>query len=154
MKDRLRIKGMCKDDYFSFSVSGLTAAAGSTISFKGVGVSNTNTGTAPCEFVEEYSLDGGATWIFVRNLDITAANIPVDMACDIAVNEALDNATLVLRARIRSNNTASGTFNDDGTSNIAMILLTENSRIGTGVADRDTHYTDDWAYASFTLTSR
>lgn len=154
VKDRLRIKGMCKDDYFSFSVSGLTAAAGSTISFKGVGVSNTNTGTAPCEFVEEYSLDGGATWIFVRNLDITAVNIPVDMACDIAVNEALDNATLVLRARIRSNNTASGTFNDDGTSNIAMILLTENSRIGTGVADRDTHYTDDWAYASFTLTSR
>ncbi|MGM9789650.1 MAG: BACON domain-containing protein [Candidatus Cryptobacteroides sp.] len=154
VKDRLRIKGMCKDDYFSFSVSGLTAAAGSTISFKGVGVSNTNTGTAPCEFVEEYSLDGGETWNFVRNLDITESNTPVNMACDIAVNEALDNATLVLRARIRSNNTASGTFNDNGTSNIAMILLTENSRIGTGVGDRDTHYTDDWAYAMFTLTSK
>ena len=33
VKDRLRIKGMCKDDYFSFSVSGLSAAAGSTIVF-------------------------------------------------------------------------------------------------------------------------
>lgn len=154
VKDRLRIKGMCKDDYFSFSVSGLSAAAGSTISFKGVGVANTNTGTAPCEFVEEYSLDGGLTWTTVGNLDIKAANTPVDMACEIPVTEALDNVTLILRARVRSNNTLTGTFTDDGTSNIAMILLTENSRIGTGIGERDTHYTDEWAYASFSLTSR
>lgn len=146
-KDRLRIKGMCKDDCFIFSVDNVSAMSGNILEFKGVGVANTNVHTAPCEFVEEYSLDGGASWMEVRNIDITTAGIPGDLGCRITLAENLNGATVCLRARVRSNNTADGTFKDDGSSNIAMLMVMNDA----GVTDKDAHYTDDWAYASFSL---
>lgn len=146
-KDRLRIKGMCKDDCFIFSVDNVSAMSGNILEFKGVGVANTNVRTAPCEFVEEYSLDGGASWMEVRNIDITTAGVPGDLGCRITLAENLNGATVCLRARVRSNNTADGTFKDDGSSNIAMLMVMNDA----GVTDKDAHYTDDWAYASFSL---
>lgn len=157
IKDRLRCTELSKDDYFQFEVANVTATKGSTIKLSGVCVATTNVKDGPCEWTEEYSVDGGNSWTKIKDIKLTAANITEagKLDCEIELDKAIDNKTFMLRVRIASNNTASATF-EDGKSNMAMIALNADGQIaakGNTVAIRDEHYTDEWAYAVITLIS-
>lgn len=155
-KDRLRNNKLSKGDYFEFSVNGVTAAAKSVIKFEGVCVATTNVTTGPCEWTEEYSLDGGSTWTTIRDIKLTEANVTSagNLDCEITLPSAISNATVQIRVRIASNNTSTKTF-EDGASNMAMIVLNADGNISTGsVASRDKYYDDSWAYAVITLIEK
>lgn len=141
-KDRLRVKNMKTGDYFQFEAPIANASAGATVAFSGVCVCTTSITNGPINWVEEYSVDGGTTWTNLKTITLTGNTVDSggDLECTIKLDNAISNGKILIRVR---NTTPSN-------SNFGMIVLKADDK----VTSINNHYTDDWAYATITLTTK
>lgn len=147
-----------KGDYFLFSVKLVMVEAGSVIQFRNAGLAVTSLTASPCEWVEEYSLDGGETWKTLKEITLTEGHYVIGketemhkLDCDIAVTETIIKATLLIRVRITSNKTGTTTFTD-GSADIAYIYSDPNIKVNS--SDRSVQtatYTDERDYLIFNV---
>lgn len=142
-KDRLRVNKLTRGDYFQFKVDGINAAAGDSIQFTGVSIGVTNAGTSPNKWEAQYSFDGN-TWTKYFEVEITAAADYPSVGCVVPVAKAISNGSFYVRV-VSVNDEA-----DYATrTNIVMVILTADNN----VADKDTYYTENWAYATVNVLS-
>lgn len=150
--NRMRFNLPSVGDYFLFTLSNVSLTANAKVSFLNGYITGTNASKSAGNWVEEYSVDGGNTWVFVQELNIAKAN-PTAVAdatymdCEFTIPEAV-NGTLLFRVRINSDKTINGSQMTSSNRDIAYIAV--DPAIATNsFANRLKIYTGDQDYLVF-----
>lgn len=138
-KDRLRAQKMDKGDYFEFKVSNLTLKKNDIVRFKNAAIATTAFTKGVAVWVVEYSFDG-TTWTKSADLELTSGNKPFSLDLEATAPTAVNNGTFYVRITANEELSTKG----DGSA-MSMIMLNGDAN----VADKDTYYTDEWAFIYF-----
>ena len=175
IKNRLRCHNLYLNDYWEFAVPVTNLAAGATVSFSNAFIASTQYG--PKYWMEEYSLDNGATWTpaMATKTEPSATNAgrqvtythmltaaDAELTLDFSVTLPQNIATGSIRLRIKVCDLARtvvtrGDLTNPATSDpITYLRATNDPFLGTGTGganDSSSNVrTEEWAFVKFVYT--